>query len=158
MTEATRVWGANDRDDSYLYRGTRLAAAQEWAGSTQAQLNAQEQAFFTASQRREKKQKRQQQLFRLGVLGVLLFIIGVLLVAVRLVQKQAAETERQQQIALAQLVAALSGTVLEQNNDTELATLLAIEGARLHWDASGSVDWLVDNALRSFFGHPNLFQ
>ena len=60
------------------------------------------------------------------------------------------EAERQRQIALAQSVAALSSVVLEQSNDTELATLLAIEGARLNWQNDGPVDWLVDDSLRSF--------
>ncbi len=62
------------------------------------------------------------------------------------------ESGRQRRIALAQSVAALSNVVLEQSNDSELAVLLAIEGARLNWSEAGDVDWLVDDALRSYLG------
>jgi WD40 repeat protein len=150
LTEAARNWHTHGQDDSYLYRGTRLAQARTWRQSSTAQLNQQEQSFLLASERREQKQVRQRQLFRLGLLGVLLFIIGVLAVAVRLVQNQSAEAERQRQIALAQSLAALSSKLLEQPpNDRELATLLTLEAARLNKIADGTVDWLVDDALRT---------
>ncbi|MCA9955340.1 MAG: hypothetical protein KC434_11510, partial [Anaerolineales bacterium] len=67
------------------------------------------------------------------------------------------ESERQRQIALAQSVAALSNVVLDRNNDTELATLLAIEGAERNWQSAGHADWLIDSVLRSYLGAQPFF-
>ena len=50
LTHAARDWDALDRDDAELYRGPRLATAQEWlARDANAPLNDQESAFLAAS-------------------------------------------------------------------------------------------------------------
>ncbi len=113
LTEAAQIWANNEQDQSYLYRGGRLKQVQEWQAASTSELNEQEQAFLRASINDAAKQERQRQFFRLGLFGVLIFIIAVLLVAVGLIKKQGTETERQRQIALAQSVAALSGRVLD---------------------------------------------
>ena len=50
VTEAAQAWQANGEDASYLYRGGRLAQAQEWAVQSEVQLNELEQRFLSASQ------------------------------------------------------------------------------------------------------------
>ncbi|KAA3662995.1 MAG: hypothetical protein DWQ04_11865, partial [Chloroflexi bacterium] len=72
-------------------------------------------------------------------------------------EASAQEAERQRKIALAQSVTALSSLVLDQENDTELAMLLAIEGARLNLDNKGSADWLIDGTLRLQQNEPFYF-
>jgi hypothetical protein len=49
ITEATQEWQRSNRDPDLLYRGTRLAQAQEWRERNERELNAQEQEFLDAS-------------------------------------------------------------------------------------------------------------
>ncbi|MCL4267505.1 MAG: protein kinase [Anaerolineae bacterium] len=63
-------------------------------------------------------------------------------------ERERAEAIRQGQIALAQSLVSLSLARVEQNNDRQLATLLAIEAARLNEEAQGNLAWYVDSALR----------
>jgi WD40 repeat protein/transcriptional regulator with XRE-family HTH domain len=70
LTEAAQEWDALNRDPSELYRGPRLAQAQEWAewGRHAADLNALEREFLQASQAlagqeaREREAQRQREL------------------------------------------------------------------------------------------------
>ena len=55
---------------------------------------------------------------------------------------------RQSQIAQAQSLASQATNSLEQDADTELATLLALEAYRLNLESGGPVNWLIDSALR----------
>ena len=49
LTEATDAWFALDRDPGALYRGVRLASAEEWAGRPQPTLTQRERCFLDAS-------------------------------------------------------------------------------------------------------------
>ena len=49
LTEAGQEWLGADRPPDVLYRGTRLAQAREWASTHEAELNAMEREFLTAS-------------------------------------------------------------------------------------------------------------
>lgn len=49
VTEAAAEWAAQKRDPSYLYRGARLAAAEEWSNAHPDVLNPLEQEFIKAS-------------------------------------------------------------------------------------------------------------
>lgn len=69
-------------------------------------------------------------------------------------EQERAEAVRQGQIALAQSLVSLSLNTVEQNNDRELATLLALEAARLNEVAQGNINWYVDNALRPLISQP----
>ncbi len=62
LTEAVRDWEQNNRDQSYLYRGQRLAEANEWAKQYSSTMNAQERTFLETSQRVESKVKEQQEM------------------------------------------------------------------------------------------------
>ena len=49
LTEAAQEWDANGRDLSYLYVGTRLAIAKEWADTRPKGLSTLESEFLAAS-------------------------------------------------------------------------------------------------------------
>jgi WD40 repeat protein len=49
LTEATNEWEENNRDESYLHRGTRLAEAEEWAEAHVNDMNPLEREFLEAS-------------------------------------------------------------------------------------------------------------
>src|SRR5262249_25540081 len=49
LTEATAAWESLDRDPEALYRGSRLARAQEWAANSGSALTRQERDFLHAS-------------------------------------------------------------------------------------------------------------
>lgn len=49
FTEAASEWQNSGRDESFLYHGTRLAHAEEWASTYADDLNPMEQAFLDAS-------------------------------------------------------------------------------------------------------------
>ncbi len=66
LTEAAHEWEVLDREIGVLYRGSRLAQANEWAATNPLALNAQENAFLEASNRQShfEEQERQAQLQR----------------------------------------------------------------------------------------------
>ena len=66
LTEAAYEWEVLDREVSVLYRGSRLAQANEWAAIHPLALNAQENAFLEASNRQShlEEQERELQLQR----------------------------------------------------------------------------------------------
>jgi WD40 repeat protein/class 3 adenylate cyclase len=66
LTEATHEWQVLEHEISVLYRGSRLAQANEWATINPLALNAQENAFLEASNRqaRLEEQEREEQLQR----------------------------------------------------------------------------------------------
>ena len=59
LTEAAREWEDHRRDASFLFPGTRLAVAREWAESHRYDLNPTESAFLAASQEAERKREEQ---------------------------------------------------------------------------------------------------
>src|SRR6185436_5026844 len=63
LTEALREWELLERDAGSLYRGARLAQANEWFGLNHSALNAQERMFLEASNRRalQDEQEREEQ-------------------------------------------------------------------------------------------------
>ena len=66
LTEATHEWDVLEREISVLYRGSRLAQANEWAAINPLAMNAQENAFLEASNRQShlEEQEREAQLQR----------------------------------------------------------------------------------------------
>jgi hypothetical protein len=71
LTEMAQAWQKNSEDKSYLYRGSRLAQANDWAAEKVIELNALELAFLTACQEeaaaheREKEEAQQRELDRI---------------------------------------------------------------------------------------------
>ena len=68
LTEAAQAWETDQRDPGGLYRGARLAQAQEWAAGGGADLNVVERDFLAASdeaarrEEAERESERQRQL------------------------------------------------------------------------------------------------
>ncbi|HYI17135.1 MAG TPA: protein kinase [Solirubrobacteraceae bacterium] len=80
LGDAARLWEAGTREAADLYRGTRLAAALEWAQSHPDELNARERAFLDESVA-ESGRERSSQIRANRRLRVLLGGVGLLLVA-----------------------------------------------------------------------------
>jgi WD40 repeat protein/class 3 adenylate cyclase/tRNA A-37 threonylcarbamoyl transferase component Bud32 len=80
LGDAARVWEAGKQEAGDLYRGTRLAAALEWAQSHPDGLNASERTFLDASVA-ESERERRSQIRANRRLRVLLGGLGLLLVA-----------------------------------------------------------------------------
>ena len=80
LIAASQEWRDSERDPAELYRGTRLAAALEWAAEHDPELNELEREFLeasrVASEREAERQRRINRRLRLLLAGV-----GVLLTA-----------------------------------------------------------------------------
>lgn len=61
LTEAATEWKLMERDASVLYRGSRLAQAQEFAATNPNALNAHERGFMEASEENEKREARERE-------------------------------------------------------------------------------------------------
>jgi WD40 repeat protein/class 3 adenylate cyclase len=82
LTEAAREWNATDRDPALLYRGTRLAGANDWASAHDNELNELEREFLSASRDTELRdiaatRKRNRRL-RILLAGALLALAGAI--------------------------------------------------------------------------------
>jgi WD40 repeat protein/DNA-binding CsgD family transcriptional regulator len=82
LIRAAGEWGLAEHDPAELYRGVRLAAAQEWAAGHGAELNAAERAFLdesrVASEREAERQRRSNRRLRALLAGAaMLFILAV---------------------------------------------------------------------------------
>jgi WD40 repeat protein len=101
--------------------------------------------------------QRQRAIFLRGALVLVteLAIVALLLFARASAREQ--EAERLRRVALTQLVVTESNVVLDRTNDSELATLLAIEGVRLNSGSGGNMDWLVDSNLRAYLATHRYF-
>lgn len=86
LTEAAGEWEQNRGDESYLYQGSRLMEAQEWASAHSSEMNQGEQGFLAASlelRRREevkKEAERQTRQRRARVLTALATALAILLI------------------------------------------------------------------------------
>lgn len=153
LTEAANEWG-RDRDESYLYRGARLAEIEEWAATHGSKMNTAEAEFLAASIELHHEQitaekKRNQDELRIArqllnarrriswLLGSVALVLALALI-VSLFLTSAAR--QQQKLALARELAA---TALNQlDTDPELAVLLANEAAKTEYTFE------TENALR----------
>ncbi|MFF9087409.1 hypothetical protein ACF1BE_13490 [Streptomyces sp. NPDC014991] len=106
LTEAARTWHALGRDPGALYRGTRLAVAEEAfpAVDRRTALTKQEAEFLTASQDRLRYEQRRRRA-RSGAFG-LVVVLAVLAGSIAWQQNRASEHRRTE--AAAKRVAALA--------------------------------------------------
>jgi tetratricopeptide (TPR) repeat protein len=79
LTDAAREWESSGRDRSYLYSGSLLAVAEEWAGEHPDELSPSEDGFLRASREardRETRRRRwvQSALLGLGIVAVLVTV------------------------------------------------------------------------------------
>jgi WD40 repeat protein/DNA-binding SARP family transcriptional activator len=81
---AARDWQAGGRDPGELYRGARLAAALDWAGAHDPELNPVERAFLESGRvRAEREAERQRRANRrlLALLGSLAVLLALAVIA-----------------------------------------------------------------------------
>ena len=123
LAAAAREWDAGGRDPGELYRGARLAGAQEWAGTHEVDLNPAERGFLDQSRAASERSHRR---LRAGLIGVAaLLVLAVIAGAVALDQRGNARD--QATVADAQRLGARA--LLENDLDTSL--LLARQGVAL---------------------------
>jgi WD40 repeat protein/DNA-binding CsgD family transcriptional regulator len=125
LVRAAADWETAHRDAAKLYRGARLASAQEWAARHEIELNAVERAFLAASRgATERDIERQRRTNRR--LRVLLAGSGLLLVVAIAAGSFAAA-----QLRTAQARALYASAIAVVEEDPELSMLLTLQGAAL---------------------------
>jgi WD40 repeat protein/class 3 adenylate cyclase len=131
LTEAAQEWETLGKDPGALYRGTRLAAATEWADAHDKELNELEREFLSAARQAElgevEATKRRNRRLRVLVAALVVFLVGALAAGVfALVQRS--DAQHKARVAQAGRLAAQSREVAGQHPD--LALLLALEAGR----------------------------
>ncbi|MFD5402868.1 nSTAND1 domain-containing NTPase [Streptomyces griseorubiginosus] len=123
LTEAARAWDDLGRDPGALYRGTRLATAEEQLAG--ASLTAQERAFLTASSAARRDERRR----RRGLVGALAALLVLALVAGAVAWQQNRTSDRRQLEAEARRIAAVADGM--RFSDPRTAMRLSVAAARL---------------------------
>ncbi|MFF4219436.1 nSTAND1 domain-containing NTPase [Streptomyces nondiastaticus] len=133
LTETAAAWDDEGRDTGLLYRGTRLAAACEWAADPahRATLSPLAQDFLDASTDHEsaqrRKERRSSRRLRQSLAGLaILLALALTATGVAFAQRQAAVAAQRE--AQSRQMAALSSTLLA--TDPDLASLLAVQAHR----------------------------
>ncbi|RZQ60955.1 hypothetical protein [Amycolatopsis suaedae] len=91
LDEAARYWAGTNRDESALYRGVRLASAQDWAEG-RTDLSSVERDFLRASERAQQRSTRR---LRGLVAGLAVLLVAALTAGVvALVARDDAERDR----------------------------------------------------------------
>ncbi|MFF1304208.1 helix-turn-helix domain-containing protein [Streptomyces sp. NPDC058307] len=125
LTEAAHAWQALGREEGALYRGSRLAAAQEhFGGAPREDLTDLERAYLDASRDHEHKGRRRSRL----VLTAVTAALCLALVAAGLAVGQWRSAVTAQHLAQSRQLAAESGALLD--SDPDLASLLAVHAYR----------------------------
>ncbi|MGW3204100.1 nSTAND1 domain-containing NTPase [Streptomyces sp. NPDC001135] len=141
LTEAARTWHALDRDPGALYRGVRLATAEEVFGNPDAaeELTCWERDFLTSSTTARDREHRAaalttRRLRRLTAMLSALLVVAVTAGLVAWNQYRTSEHRRQeaflaQRTALSRQLASQSAALL--GDDPDLASLLAVQAYRI---------------------------
>ncbi|MDQ0906753.1 WD40 repeat protein/transcriptional regulator with XRE-family HTH domain [Streptomyces canus] len=125
LTEAAHAWQELGREESALYRGSRLAAAQEhFGGAPREDLTDLEHAYLDASRGHEQKGRRRSRM----VLTAVTAALCLALVAAGLAVGQWQSAVTAQHLAQSRQLAAQSGALLD--SDPDLAALLAVHAYR----------------------------
>ncbi|WP_445519977.1 nSTAND1 domain-containing NTPase [Streptomyces sp. NEAU-174] len=166
LTEAAYSWQTLGRDPGALYRGTRLAAAEEAFPTTDASgdLTPLERDFLTSSStaRHQEEQAAARTTRRLRQFTTTLSILLALALTAGLIawqQYRTSEQQRHQALtaqhnALSRQLAAQSAGLLSSNPD--LASLLAVQAYRISPTKEARADLFAAAALpleRRFTGH-----
>ncbi len=178
LTRAAEEWQLLDRDPSALYRGARLAGAQDWASANGPVLSSRENEFLSASiaqqemeaaereaqQRREieaaeelaasqaasARRLRRRALLLTGALAIAALMAGAAIFLGISAQQSAAEAQTNFATAESQRLAGESSTLLQLQGSAELASLLALRGLDAHY--SPQADMALQRAGRRDFG------
>jgi WD40 repeat protein/transcriptional regulator with XRE-family HTH domain len=125
LTEAAHAWQELGREKGSLYRGSRLAAAQEhFGGAPREDLTDLERAFLDAGRDHEQKGRRRYRL----VLTAVTAALCLALIAAGLAVGQWRSAVTAQHLAQSRQLAAQSGALLDTEPD--LAALLAVHAYR----------------------------
>ncbi|MFG2465941.1 helix-turn-helix domain-containing protein [Streptomyces canus] len=125
LTEAAHAWQELGREEGALYRGSRLAAAQEhFGGSPREDLTDLEHAYVDASRDHEHKGRRRSRL----VLTAVTTALCLALVAAGLAVEQWRSAVTAQHLAQSRQLAAESRALMD--SDPDLAALLAVHAYR----------------------------
>jgi len=127
LTDAARDWQLEGPDPSRLFRGTRLAVAQDWATRHGQDLNVRERAFLTASRHDQLRASRRRRFAIAVLLAVTLTAITFAGIAVHNADnatRQADNAARQHAIALSRQLAAES--LATDSTDPMTARQLAV--------------------------------
>ncbi|MGA5566630.1 eIF2A-related protein [Streptomyces platensis] len=151
LTHDATTWHDLDRDPSTLYRGTRLAQAEEtFTGPGHEALNPQEASFLdasiTAGRRHERRARR--------TLITLTTLLVCALLAMGVAFQQRSDAEQQRRVAVSRQYAGQSGELRERQ--PEAAALTALKGyQRAHTAAARGSLLSADAAFRAnqFTGH-----
>jgi WD40 repeat protein/energy-coupling factor transporter ATP-binding protein EcfA2 len=132
LTEATDAWESVEEDPGWLYRGTRLAIAREWAARQDTALSQRERRFLDASlavehAEQERDRRRTRRLRQLVALLAVLLVVAVVATAYAVRAESTATDQRNS--ALAQKVAGQALAMRATN--PALAAQLALAAYRL---------------------------
>ncbi|MFC8197977.1 helix-turn-helix domain-containing protein [Streptomyces sp. NPDC057298] len=126
LTEAAHAWQELGRERGALYRGSRLAFAQEhFGGAPREDLNDLERAFLDASRNHEQKGRRR---YRMVLTAVTAFLC-LALVAAGLAVGQWQSAVTAQHLAQSRQLAAQSSAL--SDSEPDLASLLAVHAYRI---------------------------
>jgi class 3 adenylate cyclase/tRNA A-37 threonylcarbamoyl transferase component Bud32 len=130
LGDTARTWEEGGREASELYRGTRLAAAVEWAEVHREDLNAGERAFIDAGVAEADRERRVQQRTNRRLRGllagaVMLLIVAGLAAVVALIQRDHARAQ-----ALTSDAERVGAQALSDPN-VDHSLLLAVAGVKL---------------------------
>jgi WD40 repeat protein len=147
LTQATADWNDAGREDSFLYRGARLAA---WQDRSTDRLNEQERAFLTASQDlhvREHATGRRRVRLAIASLALTVLVVSVLAVMTLMTANRATN---QRDLAFSRQLAADARSQLQL--DPELALVLAKHAYAIKPTAEAEVvlrQAIVDSRIRA---------
>lgn len=159
-------WKANNKDSSYLLRGTRLEQLESWSVATDIVLTPDEKTYIDASiklrnrqaadelerqQREQQLEDRSKRFLRILTVGsVFAAVIAIGLSIFAFTQQQNAQRERNTALRQADvnqsLVLAGDATDAYVKGDTELALMLALEAVNIEDPPLDSIRSLVEVA------------
>ncbi|MEU1606393.1 nSTAND1 domain-containing NTPase [Micromonospora matsumotoense] len=124
-------WQADGRDPGQLYQGSRLAAAQAWAGSADADLTVPAVEFLAASRRHARRRTRR--MTQIVTVLATLTALTVVLAGVALDQRTDAERARREAVgqrneAVSRLIAGRADKL--RDSDVSLAMQLSLAAYR----------------------------
>ena len=100
INEAAQEWRLAERDESFLYRGARLAVALEWRALNEPRLNEMEREFLAASEARKMRAKEEREATQQRELKAVQKLAET--------EKQRAETEKRASARLRYFLAGLA--------------------------------------------------
>ncbi|MFL6239258.1 MAG: AAA family ATPase [Actinomycetes bacterium] len=124
LREAVATWVVEDRDREQLWRGVKLAAAQEWLRNYTGELNVTERGFLTAARAEQRRKVRRTR----NTMAVLASLLVLALIAGSIALVQTSRARHQADVADGRGLAGQAAALSQQKLDASL--LLAVEGFR----------------------------